>query len=325
MTHPRTARTRLPATGGAVLLLALAACSTPAAGDADAAPGGALTVEDCGAEVTLDARPQSVMTVGTAAVALLDAAGAADRITARSGEFGAPLPADLQDPPADDLVVDPSDPTTEAVLTAAPDVVLGYGLFAADPDQVRAAGTELLTVQGECGHDASTDAPAQVTLATVGDDVRRLGTVFGTEAVAEAAADALDARVAKVRRDATGDTAAWLYFFSSSDPLSGYGGTGMPHAVLEAAGLENVLGDQQDAYLTVAVESLLAEQPDWVVLSYGLYGESEEDARAALLAQPGVDRLTAVQEGRVVLLPGDASAPSPAAVDGLERLVDATR
>ncbi|WP_136519934.1 ABC transporter substrate-binding protein [Cellulomonas telluris] len=321
MSRPARARTRLPASGGAALLLALTACTTPAAGGA--AQDG-VTVGDCGAEVVLDTPPGSVMTVGTAAVALLDAAGAADRITARSGEFGAPLPEGLQDPPSDDLVVDPSDPTTEAVLTADPDVVLGYGLFAADPEQVRAAGIELLTVQGECGHDASTDAPAEVTLATVSDDVRRLGTVFGTSDVADDAADALDARVADAERAPTSETAAWLYFFSSSDPLSGYGGTGMPHAVLEAAGLRNVLGDEEDAYLTVAVESLLAEQPDWVVLSYGLYGESEDDARAALLAQPGVDRLTAVQEGRVVLLPGDASAPSPAAVDGLERLVAAT-
>lgn len=316
--HP--AVPRLAAAGGTVLLLALAGCSAPAAGDAD----GAVTVEDCGAEVVLDARPESVLTVGTAAVALLDAAGAADRITARSGEFGAPLPPGLTDPPSDDLVVDPSDPTTEAVLTADPDVVLGYGLFAADPDQVRAAGIELLTVQGECGHDASTDAPAEITLATVGEDVRRLGEVFGTSDVAGEAADALDARVTEATREPTGDSAAWLYFFSSTDPLSAYGGTGTPHALLEAAGLRNVLGDQQEAYLTVAVESLLAAQPDWVVLSYGLYGETEEQARATLLAQPGADRLDAVREGRVVLLPGDASAPSPAAVDGLERLVAAT-
>lgn len=323
MTHARTpARTGLPTIGTALVIAALTACSTPAAGGGAGADS--LTVEDCGAEVVLDTAPDSVMTVGTAAVALLDAAGAGDRITARSGEFGAPLPPGLQDPPADDLVVDPADPTTEAVVTADPDVVLGYGLFAADPEQVRAAGIELLTVQGECGHDASTDAPAEVTLATVSDDVRRLGTVFGTSQTAEDAADALDARVADARRAATGDSAAWLYFFSSSDPLSGYGGVGMPDAVLEAAGLRNVLGDEQDAYLTVAVESLLAEQPDWVVLSYGLYGESEDDARAALLAQPGADRLTAVQEGRVVLLPADASAPSPAAVDGLEQLVAAT-
>lgn len=321
-------RTRTTALLGTALVALLAACTSAApaaepdaAGPADGYP---VTVDDCGTPVTFDARPASVMTVGTAAVALLDAAGAADVVTARSGEFGAPLPAGLTDPPADDLVVDPSDPTTEAVLTADPDVVLGYGLFVADPDQVRDAGITLLTVQGDCGHDAATDAPAEVTLDTVVDDVRRLGQVFATSDVAEPAADALAARIADATREPTGRTAAWLYYFSSTDTLSGYGGTGLPHALLTAAGLENTFADQQDAYLTVATESLLAAQPDWIVLSHGLYGESVDDARATLLAEPGIGELTAVQEGRIVLVGPDASHPSPASVAGLEALVAGT-
>ena len=305
--------------------LALAGCAAPAASTSQATDDGAypVTVTDCGEEVQIAERPERVLTVGTAAVELLDAAGASSAISARTAEFDAALPATLTSAPSDDLILDPADPTTESIVGAAPDPVLGYGLVPADPAQVTAAGIPLLTVQGECGHDAST-ATETVDLGTITADVRRLGTVFGTEETADAAADALDARVAAASRPATGASAAWVYYFSSEDPLSSYGNAGMPAAVLDAAGLTNVFADQSDAYLTVSAESLLQAQPTWLVLTYGLYGETAEQARAELLAEPGIAQLDAVKAGRIVLVSADTSSPSPAAVSGLEQIVAGT-
>ena len=94
--------------------------------------------------------------------------------------------------------------------------------------------------------------------------------------------------------------------------------------MLEEAGLTNVYAGTHDAYLNVSVESLLEHQPHWIVLGYGLYGESAEEARAAFLAEPGVEALEAVSAGRIVLLPAGASSSSPTAVAGLEQLVSAT-
>ncbi|MDQ1082230.1 MULTISPECIES: ABC transporter substrate-binding protein [Microbacterium] len=305
--------------------LVLAGCAAPAATAPQASAGGGypVTVTDCGDDVQIAKRPERVLTVGTAAVELLDAAGASSAITARTAEFGAALPATLTDPPSGDLIIDPADPTTEAIVGATPDLVFGYGLFTADPVQVKAAGIPVLTVQGECGHDATTET-GSVDLGTITADVRRLGTVFGTEATADAAADALDARVETASRPATGDSAAWVYYFSSEDPISAYGGTGMPEAVLTGAGLSNVYADQTDAYLTVSAESLLAAQPTWLVLTYGLYGESEQQAREKLLAEPGIADLDAVKAGRIVMVSADTSSPSPAAVAGLEQIVAGT-
>ena len=82
-----------------------------------------LTVADCGRDVTIGSAPRRVLTIGTAAVELLDAAGASDRIVARTGEFGASLPADLKNPPSDGLIIDPSDLTTEEIIAAEPDLI----------------------------------------------------------------------------------------------------------------------------------------------------------------------------------------------------------
>lgn len=322
---PSLPRPALATTALVASALVLAGCASPAATAPQSSAAGAypVTVTDCGEEVRIAQRPARVLTVGTAAVELLDAAGASSAIAARTAEFGAVLPATLTSPPSDDLIVDTSDPTTEAIVGATPDLVFGYGLFTADPVQVEAAGIPILTVQGECGHDATTATEA-IGLGTITDDVRRLGTVFGTETTADAAADALDARVAAAARTSTGESAAWLYYFSSEDSLSAYGDGGMPAAVLTAAGLDNVYADQSDAYLTVSAESLLAAQPTWLVLTYGLYGETEQQARKKLLAEPGIAQLDAVKADRIVMVSADTSSPSPAAVSGLEQIVAGT-
>ncbi|MGV9673016.1 ABC transporter substrate-binding protein [Gordonia sp. NPDC003504] len=161
-------------------------------------------------------------------------------------------------------------------------------------------------------------------LVTITADVRRVGTVFGTSATADHAADALDARVAAARRDPTGQSAAWLYYFSSEDPLSAYGGAGLPNSVLTTAGLSNAYADQADTYAQISTESLIQRQPQWIVLNYGGYGETEEAARAKFLAEPGVAALDAVRAGRIVMVPAASSNPSPSAVAGLEQVVAAT-
>lgn len=313
--------------GAASLLLSACGGSTDAstAQDESAAGDYPVTVDDCAGQKTFDAQPQNILTIGTAAISLLDAAGASDMVTARTGEFGAGLPDGLATPPEDAEIVDPSDPTAESIIGAGPDVVYGYGLFNAKPEALDQAGIPLLTVAGECGHDATAGESKGISFTTVTDDIRRLGTVFGTSDVAEKNADAIDARVTKLASEAPGDDAdaAWLYYFSSSDPLSAYGATSMADAVLDGARLKNVFSTENTSYLEITMESLLKQDPDWLVLSYGLYGESEADARAQFLSEPGAEDLTAVKDDRLVLVPGTSSEPSQQSVDGLEAIVGA--
>lgn len=311
----------------AVLGLSLSACSSSgtSAGASATASGYPLTIEDCGKQVTLDKVPEHILTVGAAAVELLDAAGASERITARTGEFGAPLPEGLKHPPSHDLIIDPSDPTTEEILSASPDLVLGYGLFNADVEQLNHAGIVVLTVQAECGHDTSSESQSATTLSTITKDLRRLGTALSTSAVAEAAADELDERISRASREDTGQSAAWVYYFSSEDSLSAYGGSGLPGSALREAGLSNVYDQHKEAYLTISTESLLEQQPHWIILTYGLYGETKEEARAKFLAEAGIQSLTAVAQDRLVLLPASASVSGPSAITGLEQLVKATQ
>ena len=310
------------------LAAALAGCAptapAPAPSDSASAAGSEYPMEvvDCGAPVTIDAAPEAVFTVGTAAVELLDAAGASDRIVARSGEFDAPLSDELTNPPADDLIVDAFDPTTEQIIGSGADTVIGYGLFNADLAQVQAAGITVLTVAGECGHDASTDAAPVVDFSTISDDIRRFGAIFDTAETADAAADALDARVEAGTRPASGESAAWIYYFSGEANISAYGGQGMPNVAIETAGLSNVFADQAASYIDTSMEALLEAQPDWIVIGYGFTGDTADDARARFLAEPGADALEAVEADRLIMVPSAVSGAGPTAVAAVELLAE---
>lgn len=313
---------------GAATLLALAGCASPAAPastpSAAASPAAAsypLTVTDCGKEVSFRAAPTKVMTIGSDAIALLDAAGAAERIIARSGEFGAELPAGLTHPPTTATIVDPSDPTTEKILGSGAETVIGYGFFKADPKALGDAGITLLTVSGECGHDAN-DEVKPVTFDVILGDVTRFGQVFGTADVAEQSVSRLHARVRAVQdaKPAATRSAAAVYYFSSTAPMSAYGGAGILQTQLAMNGLDNVYGKQPKTYLEVSTESLLKADPEVIVLAYGLFGESFETAKKRLLAEPGAKDLRAVKAGRIIPLRANQTSASPAAVDGLEAL-----
>ncbi|WP_040158293.1 ABC transporter substrate-binding protein [Mobilicoccus massiliensis] len=290
--------------------------STPASGNYP------MTVDDCGTTVTVEEAPRKVLTIGQAAVGLLDAAGASDRIVARSGEFGAELPPGLRTPPTSSTILDPADPKAEAILDSGADTVVGYGLFEAEPSDLSKAGITLLTVQGECGHDTGDSGPG-LGIDVVPADVRRLGTVFGTSEVAEKSAAGLEAEIERLTTRKGSGTAAWVYYFGATDPLSAYGGTGIAHDVLARTGLTNVFASQKKTYVETSPEALLAQDPDWIVLSYGGYGESKEAAEAKFRAEKGAATLSAVKNDRIILVPSDSSAPSPRVVEALKAVADA--
>lgn len=308
------------------LAAAVAACGTDTAAGGDTEDGSAypLTITDCGKELTIESEPRSVLTIGHSAVVLLDAAGAADRIIARSGEFHSPLPDGL-DPALEDVgVIDPADPAAETIIGAGADIVVGYGLFAAAPESLEAANIPNLTVTGECNHDES--VVGATGFDTVLQDIERFGEVFGTQDVAAASAEALQTELSELESAATGEgrTAAGVYYWSSSAGMSAYGGLSMAHDVLDRAGFEDVYGDEQAAYVQANFETLLDADPEVIMLAYGVYGEDFATALAKFESEPGAEDLQAVRNGQVVGIPANDLNPDTHAVRGLRGLIEVT-
>lgn len=319
---------------GLLVLLALAllagACggsaSTTAEADAEngseaASPTFPMTVENCGEEVVLDEAPEDVLTIGTVAVELLHAAGAADRIVARAGEFGSAPLGEVGEAVADVEILTGGDPGQEAILGTEADLVVGYGLFETTPEDLSTADVDHLTVSGYCGDHGGGEASELTPLELVSADIRTYGELFGTAETAGEAADAFDDAVAAVEPVEDGGTVAGVYWFGP-DP-SAYGNGSMADAMFDRLGLDNVFGDVDQQFIELNVEELIAADPDTIVLFHSLVPDAdEEETMRRLLALPGAEDLRAVAQDRIVSIEGVHAEPSPSALEGLEQIAD---
>lgn len=281
------------------------------------------TIDNCGRSVTLDRRPEKVLTVGAAAVNVFHAAGAADHIVARSGEFGAPVAGPAGEAVADVETLTPGDPGAEAVIGTGADLVVGYGLFETTPEDLERAGIASLVLTNSCAESGGRSHAA--TLEDVYADVERIGELFGTQKHAARSVASMRVREQAAREqvaDLPSRTAASIYFFGGTPSTNG--NRNIIHSMMESLGLRNVFGDVDRDYIESNVEELIERDPDVLILSSGTGGPDETfaDVKAQLLKIPGAKDMTAVREGRLISVTSDARDPGPGAVNGLEMLAD---
>ncbi|MDF1601983.1 ABC transporter substrate-binding protein [Nocardioides sp. YIM 152315] len=285
-----------------------------------------VTVENCGAEVTFDRAPESVVLLKSSSVPFLHELGVMDRVTARAGQYPAEYYddetlAELDEIP---LLTDELDSSghlqisKEVVIGEEPDLVLGEvdNLSRATLDAVDIPLIEepALCEQGvdEPGFD---DVYAQLEV---------YGKVFGREAEADAAIADLQDDLAEVEAEVgepSGRTAAVLYPTVGGGTTYAYGTQSMAQPQLEAAGFENVFDDVDERVFEVTLEELLGRDPDVLVL---LYSEGDPaEVEDAITTLPGAEELTAVRHGDVMAqLFNFTEPPTPLSVDGLERIVE---
>ncbi|QSB04174.1 ABC transporter substrate-binding protein [Natronoglycomyces albus] len=310
----------------AATLLAVTACANASQPEANSQEAYPLTVDNCGEDQIIESKPETILTIGTAAISLLDAAGATDRIVARAGEFGADLPTDLQHEPTDAEIIDPSDPTTEKIIGANADIIVGYGLFNADDADLEDLGIPNLVIFGECSHD--TPVGESVNFEAVITDIERLATVFDT--LHEAAPALADFRSELADLDAAASedisgSAAGVYYFSATGDISAFGGYSMLDDIFGRIGLDHVYGDETAAYVSSGIETLLDADPEYIVISYGIHGESAEEATQRFLSEPGAADLQAVTNDNVILVPNDDLTATPDALRGYRAIIEATQ
>lgn len=334
----RRTRPAAAAAAGLALALALAACSsgtTDPAAPGDAAPsdpassdpaGAAattypLTLDDCGFEVTFDAAPERVVTIKSSTTEMLLALGLGDRIVASAFSDG-PVPDALADAAAAvPAVAEPlSDqvPGAEAVLATEPDLVYAgwesnlTADGAGDRDTLARLGVATYVSPAAC--KAPGYMPDPLTFDDVFAEIGEVGEIFDAQ---QAAADLVAAQRATldgVTPDDRGLTALW---YSSGDDIPYVGaGIGAPQMILDAVGLENVAGDVEDTWTSYAWEEAVAADPDVLVLVDAAWNTA--DAKIERLEQnPATAEMTAVREGRYLVVPFPATEAGVRTVDAV--------
>lgn len=241
-------------------------------------PSFPVTVTDSSGEVTIEAEPQSIVSLSSTATEMLFAIGAGDQVVAVD-EFST-YP---EEAPRTDL--SGFTPNLEAIIGFEPDLVV----ISFDPGELQ-AGLEAVGVP-------SLLLPTALSLGDSYTQIEVLGAATGhigeaAEVVGQMQRDIVDAvAAADVPEGITfyHEVDGTLYSTTSSSFL------GQIYALL---GLENIAdaADDGSGFPRLASEYIVAEDPDVIFLGDVDFGVTPE----SLSERPGWDGMTAVQNGAIV-------------------------
>jgi iron complex transport system substrate-binding protein len=307
-----TRATRLLAALAAALLLAVA-CGDDGGedGGGDRAEGTApataafpATVEAANGEVTVEARPERVVSLSPTATEMLFAVGAGEQVVAVDDQSDFP-----EGVPTTDL--SGFEPNVEALLSYDPDLVVMDN----ENEEITSAldGLDVpLLVQ-----------PAATTFDDVYDQLREVGTLTGHAESGDEVATEVAASIEELAASVPEFDEALTYYHELDDTYyTATSGTFIGE-VYALAGLENIAdaADDGSGYPQLAAEFIIDADPDLIFLAdTECCGQSPE----TVAARPGWDSLQAVTGDAVIPLSDDVvSRWGPRVVDFLEDVVAA--
>ncbi len=188
-----------------------------------------------------------------------------------------------------------------------PDLVLTSFFGGEWKERLRGLGVPVFTTIAESFEDALADIETVGRLTGAGEEAQVLTSEM--RAAAEAVAEALAAE----------EPVTCFFEIGFNGGFFTVGPGAIEYELLERAGCDPVTSEAMDPYPQWSVEALVEEDP-------GVYLVAEESGGTAeaIADRPGFGDLTAVVEGRVVLVDSDlVSRPGPRLLLGLRSLAEA--
>ena len=299
--------------------LALTGCAslslTGATPTATVNPDAPVTVDNCGTEVTFDEAPERVVTIKSTSTEMLLALGLGDRIVGTGFQDG-PVPEKWADDAAALVSLSDKVPSEEVVLETEPDLVYAgwesnfSAEGAGERPELESLGVHTYVSPSAC---QSANQPAKLTFDNIFDDITEVASIFRVDATELIAGQREQLAELKAGGDAgLGRTALW-YSSGSDTPYVG-AGIGAPELVLETLGLENIAGDVDATWAPLSWEAVVDGNPYYIVLVDAAWNTAESKI-ALLEGNPATANLTAVQQGRYLIVPFAASEAGVRTVD----------
>lgn len=264
-----------------------------------------LTISNCGVDVALAAAPARVVTIKSTATEMLLALGVGNRIVGVGFQDG-PVPEPWAVAGADLAVLAEKLPSQEVVLEVEPDFVYGgwESNFAADGAGER-AGLAALGVASYVSPAACRSIkPVKLSFDGLFADIAEMGTIFDAAPAADALIAEQQAQLATIVPDSRGLTALW-YSSGTKAPYVG-AGSNAPAMMMEALGLDNVMGDVDEDWVSASWEAIVDANPDVIILVDATWNSAAQKKK--LLAEnPITSQLDAVVNARYLVVPFPAS------------------
>lgn len=309
--------------------LIAAALAAFAAGPARAqAPGYPAEVQSCFDQVRFDAAPKRPVVNDFNMVQTVIDMGLAPRFVGFAGIAGGE--ADLMAPPgvvAGLRQFSDRYPTMEAVLGQDADFYFAgwqYGFSEADvtPAKLAGFGVKTYALHESC---IRIGPRAPLSMDTAYADVLALGRIFGVLPQAEALVAGYRQRVAAVtgRASRAAERPRIMYCggCNTDSPPRTVGREGLPRLLFDLAGGRNVFDDIGDSYVNVSWDTVIDQDPEWIVISNPRV--PHEDSIAYMTGSPALQSVTAVRKQQFLFMSYAERSPSTRNVDGLERLARA--
>ncbi|MFB6814569.1 ABC transporter substrate-binding protein [Streptomyces sp. NPDC056347] len=288
-----------------------------------------VTVENCGEKKTYDKAPQRVVTNDVGITEIMFALGLEDHM---AGYVMPDDKGDLTSVPWKDGYkkadwLSKKTINKELVLDARADLVFAgwnYGFSEEGgftPAELSRVGIDSYLLSESCRNGRGNARGVMAPLDALYTDLRNLGRIFDVEDRAEALVTGFRDRVAKARDKAPKGTdrpRVFLYDDGRDKPLTS-GAFAGPHDIITKAGGDHVMKDLEDTWVTVGWETVVARDPEVIVIND--YGDrSAEQKEKFLKSYPPLANVSAVKNDRIFALDYVdlvESPRNPAAVDSL--------
>lgn len=314
----------------AVLMLSACSAATPSqptalptssSGNATEMPGAAPTATSepgpypftysdvLGRSVTIEARPERIVSLAPSVTEILYAVGAGSQVVGRTDYDNYPPEAEAV-PSVGGF--DASSISIETILDMEPDLVIAGSIYQDEVTKtLEGTGIKVIDV------DPESIADILVNIQTLGTITGHAGEAKVVVADMQARIDAVTGKVATIPQDER----PLVFYEIWHEPLTTASNHTFTGELITLAGGINIFGDLEGTYPTVSAEQIIEENPDVIV---GPSNHSDQLTAEAIAARPGWGDLAAVRNGAVVIIDGDIiSRSGPRIIDALEAIARA--
>jgi iron complex transport system substrate-binding protein len=295
---------RVAAAALAAIALLVSSCSaSPEAQGGDRSAGARAgfphTIQAPNGPVTIDRRPEAIVSLSPTATEMLFAIDAGEQVIAVDDQSDYPPEAPVTD-------LSGFEPNIEAIASYDPDLVV---VSDTTPELEEGLGALAIPMLWQ---------PAATTLEDTYVQIEQLGRATGNEAAAEELGASMERRIEEITESAPAfeEPPTYYheldpsYFTATSDTFIG--------EIYSLVGLRNIAdaADDGSGYPQLSAEFIIDADPDLIFLADA---ECCDQTADVLAERPGWDRIAAVRRGSVVELDEDvASRWGPRVVEFLE-------
>ena len=300
-----------------------------------------LTIKNCGRDITFNAAPKRVATVGQNSTEILYALGLADRVVGTSLWFG-PVPDAYKAANDKIAVIAQNIPSFEGIIAKKPDLVasqfewqIGPAGTVASYEQFSELNVPVYTAPADCAKDNEDGGDGvrkgMFDIAMVYQEVADLATIFDVQDKGNELIANLKAREAAAKNKIAGmeSNVSAVFWFSSADlQLDPYvaGKLGPAAWIAQTLGVKNII-DSAEEWPTVGWETIAKAQPSVIVLgemSRRRFPADDWQVKMDYLkSDPVTQLIPAVKANHLPVIDVQTMNAGIRTIDGVEKLADA--